>query len=124
MKPIITCGLILVIQIALYGQSKTNVAALQRLADELHERYEKERAEAESWAYKNNVPIRQTFPNGKEVELMGIKNGIPVYYTTFNLDAAKTISSNQVWPGGGANYNLTGANIIIGIWDTGDIVTS
>ena len=56
-----------------------------------------------------NIPIRETFPNGVEREFVGrAPTGLPIYVQTTNtLDAARSISTNRVWPGGSAGLNLT-----------------
>ncbi|MBD3336483.1 MAG: S8 family serine peptidase [Candidatus Eisenbacteria bacterium] len=59
------------------------------------------------------------------VQLIGIDpRGMPRYYTTGNLDAAITIRTAEVWPGGGGAFDLTGAGTEfgkLGIWDGGGV---
>lgn len=55
------------------------------------------------------------------IELMYIDDrGRPVYYTTDNLNAAYTISTDDVWPGGSGGFSLDGSETLIwelGLWD-------
>lgn len=72
-----------------------------------------------------NIPIKETLKNGVEREFVGIsKTGMPIYvHTTNNIDAARTISTNRVWPGGTAGLNLTGSGMTnrFGVWDGGRV---
>jgi len=75
-----------------------------------------------------NIPIRETLKNGVEREFVGISpTGLPIYVqTTNNLDAARTISTNRVWPGGSSGLSLTGSGMTnrLGVWDGGRVLTS
>ena len=42
-------------------------------------------------------------------------------YQTLNRDAADTTNTDQLWPSGSMNLDLTGAGVTVGIWDGGDI---
>ena len=53
-----------------------------------------------------------------------VRNNRPYYYITTNLDAARTVSTDRVWPGGTSGLSLSGAGMIIGEWDGGDVLTS
>jgi subtilisin family serine protease len=56
------------------------------------------------------------------VDLVGLApDGRPLVMTTHNLDAAITIGTDVVWPGGGTGLDLTGANAAgeLALWDGG-----
>ena len=57
-------------------------------------------------------PISGVLTGGKSFALQGIEYGIPFYYTTFNLDAARTTRTDSVqyYIGGGGGFT-------IGLWD-------
>ncbi|MEW5994094.1 MAG: S8 family serine peptidase [Candidatus Zixiibacteriota bacterium] len=61
----------------------------------------------------------------RDIRLMFIdESGRPVYYTIENLNAAKTISTDDVWPGGSGGYSLDGSGTAsgkLGIWDAGGV---
>lgn len=57
------------------------------------------------------------------IELSHFVNGFPCFIGTTNNNAAATTATSQVWPGGGAGLNLTGAGITLAIWDGGRIRT-
>jgi len=60
------------------------------------------------------------YPDGRIIGLRRIKDNLtPEYYTTDNLVAAKTISTFKVWGEAGLGYNLTGAGLVVGVWDAG-----
>ena len=60
-----------------------------------------------------------------DIQLMYInERGHPVYYETNNLNAAKTISTDDVWPGGSGGFSLDGAATVLGelgMWDGGGV---
>lgn len=58
--------------------------------------------------------------------LIDVVDGKPIYYETFNLDAAKSTSTEKLWPGGSSGLNLDGSGLprSIGIWDGGTVLTS
>ena len=43
--------------------------------------------------------------------------GKPLYYTNFNDDSAATIRADRLYSGGALGLNLTGQNIIVGLWE-------
>jgi len=56
------------------------------------------------------------------VRLMGFsKRGEPIYYQTYNLDAARTINTHRLWTGGLSDLNLNGEGITLNLWDGGSI---
>ncbi|MGB1243323.1 MAG: hypothetical protein ACPG49_12420, partial [Chitinophagales bacterium] len=58
-----------------------------------------------------------------ETEFIGYSelDKMPLVYSTHNLNAAKSIGTNQVWTGGNLNLNLTGENKVVGVWDGGAV---
>jgi hypothetical protein len=57
-------------------------------------------------------PVAGTLPGGRVFELQGFEYGLPFYYATFNLDAARTTRTDSVqfYIGGGSGFT-------IGLWD-------
>jgi len=81
---------------------------------------DEEKKSAEKFAGTYNLPVRVRYRDGTVMEIMKIsKTGQPMYYKTFNLDAARTVSSDLVWEGGPAGLDLNGAGIVVGMWDEG-----
>jgi subtilase family protein/type IX secretion system substrate protein len=115
-------SIILMSNIAL-GQVVTNTEALLKFSREKAAEYKERRAQAEKYADEHNLPV--TFVNDKGVffELQYInEDGTPMYYKTDNSNAAKTISTNKVYSGGGAGLSLDGSGITAREWDGGGIL--
>ncbi len=70
------------------------------------------RSRARALADSLGWPTSGVLAGGKSFALQGIENGIPFYYTTFNLDAARTTRTDSVhyYIGGGGGFT-------IGLWD-------
>jgi len=75
-----------------------------------------------------NAPPRLELKNGVIRELVGISpTGMPIYVqTNNNLDAAKTISTNKVWPAGTLGLSLSGLGLTnrMAVWDGGGVRTT
>ena len=103
----------------------TNIRELQRLS----QIWEQERTAQMNLALKRaaelGLEIRSVYENGEITELQGIsENGALIYNTTGNLDAARTVSTADVWPGGSAGFTLSGDSMIVGEWDGGAVRAS
>jgi len=79
--------------------------------------------EARELAARRGLVIRAATPTGVS-ELQRFVNGVPMYYTTTNLDAADSLSVDECWPGGPTGLGLTGAGVTLGIWDAGGVRTT
>jgi hypothetical protein len=72
-------------------------------------------------------PAQVTLNRSPGLEMMGIgPRGVPVYYQTVNLDAARTVRTWDVWPAGvgGGLFGLTGSTTLPGelaLWDQGRV---
>ena len=77
---------------------------------------------AEEFAREKGIPIRVVYDDGTVWEIRRIsKLGQPEYYTTYNLDAAKTTSTDKLWKDGGLGLDLDGTGIVVGVWDGGPV---
>ncbi|MBT8069770.1 MAG: S8 family serine peptidase [Gammaproteobacteria bacterium] len=100
----------------------TRQAKLQELSQRLHERDAKDYAQARAIANAAGLPIKRNLPAGGVLELQRIVPGIgPIFYLTNNLDAADTVSTDEVRPGGSAGLNLEGAGMTVAEWDGGAV---
>lgn len=109
-----------------YGQSpgalETRQAKLRALAETLHQRDAGARTAAAAFARKAGIPLRRDLPSGGVLELQRIVPGIgPVFYITNNINAARTVSTDKVWPGGQAGLSLDGAGMTMAEWDSGAV---
>ena len=73
-------------------------------------------------AQRKGWMTRVVTPSGAVIELMRLVDGKPEYYATRNLNAARTISTDRCWPGGGYDLSLNGTGIKVGIWDGGTVL--
>lgn len=100
----------------------TRKAELQELSAKLYQRDQADRQRAQAYARRVGIPLRRELPNGKVLELQRFDSGgRPVFYVTNNLDAADTVSTDEVRPGGSAGLDLDGAGMTVGEWDGGAI---
>gem|GEM_PF-6881745 len=103
-----------------YSQTATNVRELLRLAEQFGKRAKAQKQDAARRAKQIGLPLKSKDPNtGQVSELMRFLGDTPIYYRTLNLDAAKTVSTNRVWPGGDLGLNLSGVGVVLGEWDGG-----
>ncbi len=99
-------------------RKSTHVESLQKYALELNNRALTSKLLAEEMAKKKGWVIKKVFEDGQTIELKELDpKGHPVYYSTGNLNAAKTVAANKVWPGGGMGLNLTGLGVTLREWD-------
>jgi len=81
----------------------------------------RDKEEASQWAAEHGMPMR--YDNGQRViELMAIRNGRPVYYSTRNHNAAISTAADQVR--NTTPYNADGAGLTVGVWDGGSVLTT
>jgi hypothetical protein len=97
---------------------------LYELSQEFYTKWKVDSAEVAAFAQETGLPIWWELPDGRVIELQGFENGSPVYYVTENLNSAKTISSDKVWPGGVGGLSLTGAGVTVGVWENSGIRTT
>lgn len=83
------------------------------------------REEAAEYVRRNGLPERKVYKDGTVREIKRLSpTGKPLYNRTFNLNAARSISTNRVWIGGGAGLDLSGAGILVGVWDEAKVRTT
>ncbi|TXS96543.1 S8 family serine peptidase [Parahaliea maris] len=101
----------------------TRKAQLRNLVEQLQERDREDRQRVAALARQLGIPLRRELPQGGVLELRRVTpSGKPVFYTTYNVDAADTVSTDEVWPGGSAGLLLTGSGMRIGEWDGGAVL--
>ena len=102
--------------------SETHSAKLKTLSKTLRERDVLHRRDAHARAQRLGIPIRRELPNGRVLELQRWAPGSPpVFYITYNNDAADTVSTDEVWPSGSSGLNLDGSGMTMAEWDGGAI---
>jgi hypothetical protein len=107
----------------LYAQEwkkKTNTSYLNQLSADLNKIYEDYRSAVETYAFERDILIRQVTDNGRTVSLVRIMpSGLPEFYMTHNLKAAENVGTTRLRPRADLSLNLTGKNILVGVWDSG-----
>lgn len=117
-----------------YGQSAkekaeirkhTNVQKLEETSSRLLEKSRGQKEKAIKMAEQKGWQISGKTTDGAYFELMRVApDGTPVYYQTFNVDAAKSTRANTLHSGGVLGLNLNGENMKAYIWDGGHVLTS
>ena len=100
--------------------SRYNIPSLTQLEAELSEKAVTRKNLAQNFAQQQNIPQQLTLPNGAFAELQYIADdGSPIYYQTFNVDAAVSTRANFLNSGGGLGLSLDGLNMTAYVWDGG-----
>jgi hypothetical protein len=101
---------------------ETRKPQLQELARSLQARDAEDRRRVRAVARQLGIAEKRRLPNGRLLELQRIAPGIgPVFYVTNNVDAADTVSTDEVWSGGSAGLDLDGSGFSLGEWDGGAV---
>ena len=120
-KPLLLICIFLFSAIGALTQTQSQRVFLLDFARDKQAVWQAKRAEAERIAIEKGFPVIVTFSDSAFAELQEIRNGMPLYYITSNTNAAATVSTDKVWPGGSTGYNLTGSGVTIGEWDGGRV---
>jgi hypothetical protein len=101
---------------------ETRAARLLEMSQRLQERDANDRSQAQAYAKSAGIPSRRNLPGGGVLELQRIVPGAgPVFYVTNNVDAADSVSTDELRPGKSAGLNLEGAGMIVAEWDGGAV---
>ncbi|KAI9549768.1 hypothetical protein GHT06_004026 [Daphnia sinensis] len=72
------------------------------------------------YALKNRIPLRKINIDGSVTELINInKFGVPIFYRTYNNNAALSTRASFLNSSGSLGLGLDGENMTIGVWDGG-----
>lgn len=103
----------------------TNSEELFRLADLWKAKKAQTMPDAIKKAKERGLPLREVSDDGAVMELQGLdERGELIYYVTDNRDAARTLSTDELYPGGSLGLNLTGSTMTAGEWDGGAVRSS
>jgi len=96
------------------------LSQLEVLKEKYSEAFYKQKNEALLLASKKGWKRSYTDDNGSYHELIRIsEEGTPVYYKTFNVDAAASTRTNFLHNNGGLGLNIEGQGMIAHVWDGG-----
>ena len=111
-----------------HARPSTDRAALGKLSARFRSELRSRRGPLYFSLLKSLEPAQSRLNAAADVQLMYIdERGMPVYYKLHNVDAAATVSTDKVWPGGGGGHLLTGAGTALGdlgIWDGGGVLVT
>lgn len=101
-------------------RANSNISALTTLEADLSEKYNIQKQNALQIAQSQNIPVRLTLEDGGIAELQRFaEDGSPIYYRTFNVDAARSTRTNHLNIGGSLGLDLDGQNMTANVWDGG-----
>ena len=111
-----------------HGVPQTDAKALQDLSRSLAQSLTLRRPQLYYDLLRGDTEAQRTLNQNPDIELMYIdERGRPVFYIAQNLNAARTISTDDVWPGGSAGFSLSGSGTGLGelcVWDAGGVLTT
>lgn len=100
--------------------SRYDLPSLSQLEAEFSQKSASRKSIAENFAAQESIPQRLTLPNGAFAELQYIADdGSPIYYQTYNVDAAISTRADYLNSGGGLGLSLDGLNMVAYVWDGG-----
>ncbi|WP_442264813.1 S8 family serine peptidase [Tenacibaculum sp. ZS6-P6] len=100
-------------------RSKYDLTKLQSIKKNIQTKESKQKREALQMAKQKGWETRILKKDGSIMELQRVVNGKPIYYTTFNVDAAKSTRTNHLHSGGSLGLNLMGQGMTANVWDGG-----
>ena len=75
---------------------------------------------ATNFAVANGWPLTMTNTDGSSAILENLEGGRPVYIGVYNLNAADTVGTDELWTNGSSGLNLDGEGTQVAVWDIGD----
>ncbi|MFD0932019.1 GEVED domain-containing protein [Psychroflexus salinarum] len=100
--------------------SRYNKKALSSLKSEFKTKSKQHKLRINQYAISNSFEKELKMKDGSYAELQRIEeDGSLIYYTTYNVAAARSTRANHVNSGGALGLNLDGQNMISYVWDGG-----
>lgn len=102
-----------------------DLAKLEQLKTEFQAKQERLKAEAINMASLRGWEILKPNTNGSIDELVAVSpDGSPIYYTIYNVNAARSTRANHLNIGGSLGLSLDGQNMTAHVWDGGPTRTT
>jgi subtilisin-like proprotein convertase family protein len=122
---------ILFVSLNFYGQSQADIkniianydiAKLNKMEAFYRKKAQEDKAKAIAVAKTKNWPIYTVKDDGSVSELMKLSpEGLPIYYSTNNVDAARSTRTNHLNTNGSLGLNLNGQGMTVRVWDGGNV---
>ncbi len=96
-----------------------NLVKLENIQKQLKQVAEQEKKLALQIAKQRGWEEKIFLEDGRMLELQKVDNGKPIYYTTFNVDAARSTRADHLQSGGSLGLNLMGQGMTAYVWDGG-----
>ncbi|RFS15388.1 S8 family serine peptidase [Emticicia sp. C21] len=104
-----------------YTNSNTRISLIA-LQQQAQRKFEQDEKKVQEFLTKNAQLRRSFVKNGSLYYLKFIDaKGNPVYINTKNRASGELIKANQLYSGGSVGVNITGTNMVAGIWDGGQV---
>ncbi len=100
-------------------RSNSNLTELHKMYSSFKSQTAKDKQIAIQIAKQKNWKIKFRTKDNRTIELQKVIDGTPIYYTTYNIRAAKSTRTNHLNKGGSLGLNLMGQNMIAHVWDAG-----
>ncbi|MFN8219689.1 MAG: S8 family serine peptidase [Fimbriimonadales bacterium] len=104
------------------AQIITRFDDLRAFSFEQNLKFQSYQAQVERWSLHSGWPTT-TERGGNTLCLVRLSQSRPVFYLTTGIEAADTVSADEVWPGGSLGLNLNGAGVALALWDDGLVQT-
>ena len=125
---------IIFVSFTVFGQSQADVkkitanydmAKLKKTEEFYRKKQEADKRKAIAVALVKNWPLVIKNEDGNFSELMRLSpEGLPIYYATQNVNAAKSTRANHLNTGGILGLNLNGQGMVVREWDGGNVRTT
>ena len=100
--------------------SKYNSTLLNQLSNDFSDVFTSQKQSVLNQAKRRNLAISLTLKDGSYAELQRFDaNGTPIYYQTYNVDAARSTRADHLNIGGSTGFNLDGQDMTAHVWDGG-----
>ncbi|WP_081740459.1 S8 family serine peptidase [Aquimarina pacifica] len=107
-------------------QSKSNISKLNQLKIQNTEKAAQNRMAAYAAAKINGWQTSMKNADGSfsQLQKLAIDGKTPIYYTTYNVDAAESTRTDHINSGGSLGLSLDGQNMTAHVWDGGHALAS
>ncbi|MCP4581782.1 MAG: HYR domain-containing protein [candidate division Zixibacteria bacterium] len=110
------------------AQPQTDNTALGQMSSLFEDRLQAQRPQLYYDLLSSTDSPQLRLNRNSDIQLMFIGyNGKPFYYAIENINAASTISTDDVWPGGSGGFSLDGSDTDLGelcVWDAGAVLAT